>query len=338
MSIENASVTSGPMLDIPLTPVAAGILDLKHQLNLQLMPHIIISIGGCLSTTCFAPVAAPRGVVFIDEQHLVACTSHETGCQRRPSKPCPPELFVWMWLQASFVRLASLTTGMSSDPDAAAELVLLYQAADSNFYWTSCAFAYLLYDYILTFRHEMRFVWGRKFSAATVLLSIGISSSCSISWISSRCSQYQRRCPGIGRFITVLEVIPYIIWATFSALRAYALSSRTALIGVIIFILSLVPAGVNAYFFSAFIFINLDPPSNCTALSDITPELSKIVCIAMNVVHMTLNTVKPNNIVQQASYVTILENPITSILISRFILNLRAVDHGGAEGGGASAE
>lgn len=32
----------------------------------------------------------------------------------------------------------------------------------------------------------------------------------------------------------------------FSALRAYALSSRTAFIGIIIFILSLVPAGVNA--------------------------------------------------------------------------------------------
>lgn len=97
-----------------------------------------ILIPGFVSQACpiainallaFAPVAAPRGVVFIDEQHLVACTSHEIGCQRRPSKPCPPELFVWMWLQASFVRLVSLTTGMSSDPDAAAELVLLYQAA-----------------------------------------------------------------------------------------------------------------------------------------------------------------------------------------------------------------
>ncbi|KAL1943055.1 hypothetical protein VTO73DRAFT_4726 [Trametes versicolor] len=251
---------------------------------------------------------------------------------------------------------------MSSDADAAAQLVLLYQAADSNLYWTSCAFALLFYDYILTFRHEVRFVWGRKSSAATA-------------------------CPGIGRFITVLEVIPYIIWSTFSALRAYALSSRTTLIGIVVFILSLVPAGVNAYFFSTFVFINLDPPSNCTALSDITPELSKTcthdalyphdyvlviavtwantyrlrkashdarvdgsfsglllrdgtiyfaVLIAMNVVHMTLNTVKPNNIVQQASYVTILENPITSILISRFILNLRAVDHRGVEGGDAS--
>lgn len=29
--------------------------------------------------------------------------------------------------------------------------------------------ALLAYDYLLTFRHEVRFVWGKKFSAATVL-------------------------------------------------------------------------------------------------------------------------------------------------------------------------
>lgn len=39
------------------------------------------------------------------------------------------------------------------------------------------------------------------------------------------------------------------------------------------------------YFFSTFVFINLDPPSNCTALSDITPELSKTY------VHLLLITV-----------------------------------------------
>ncbi|KAI0657982.1 hypothetical protein C8Q70DRAFT_999267, partial [Cubamyces menziesii] len=191
----------------------------------------------------------------------------------------------------------------------------------------------------------------------------------------------------MGRFITVLEVLPYIIWAAFSSLRAYALSSRNLPIGLLIFLLSLVPAGVNAYFFSTFSFVELPAPSNCTALSDITAQLSKtltivsraslmaadtlvivvtwastyrigkasrdarlgfsfgtlllrdgtvyfVVLVAMNVVHMTLNVIKPNDFVQQASYVTVLENPITSILVSRFILNLRAVDHRGGGGGG----
>ncbi|KAI0776178.1 hypothetical protein BD413DRAFT_649656 [Trametes elegans] len=40
MSFENASVTKGLMLGIALTSVAAGIFDLKHYLNLQLVPHI----------------------------------------------------------------------------------------------------------------------------------------------------------------------------------------------------------------------------------------------------------------------------------------------------------
>ncbi|KAI0334549.1 hypothetical protein GY45DRAFT_1242288, partial [Cubamyces sp. BRFM 1775] len=274
-----------------------------------------------------------------------------------------------------------------ADAAAAAQDVLLYQAAQTNIFWTSSAMALLVYDYLLTLRHEVRFVWSRKFTGATVLFLLNryiiilvyLVDVITLFPIISKVSA----CPGTGRFITVLEVLPYIIWAAFSSLRAYALSSRNLPIGLLIFLLSLVPAGVNAYFFSTFSFIELPSPSNCTALSDITAQLMTIVSraslmaadtlvivvtwastyrigkasrdarlgfsfgalllrdgtiyfvalVAMNIVHMTLNTVKPNDFVQQASYVTVLENPITSILVSRFILNLRAVDHRGGGGG-----
>ncbi|KAI0350707.1 hypothetical protein OH77DRAFT_1412511 [Trametes cingulata] len=268
---------------------------------------------------------------------------------------------------------------MASNADTAAQLVLLYQAAYSNLYWTSCVVALLIYDYLLTFRHEVRFVWSQNFSAATVLFILN-RYVILLLYLVDVVTLFPI-IPEVRRFITVLEVIPYIVWAAFSSLRAYALSSRTSSIGIVILLLSLVPAGVNAYFFSTFTFVNLDPPSNCTGLSDITAALSKTytvtivsraslmaadvsvvavtwestyrigkasrearlgtsfgtlllrdahmlcgVLLAMNVVHMILNTVKPNNVVQQASYVTVLENPIKSILMSRFILNLRAVD------------
>ncbi|KAH9888970.1 hypothetical protein C8Q73DRAFT_655086, partial [Cubamyces lactineus] len=268
------------------------------------------------------------------------------------------------------------------DAAAAAQEVLLYQAAQTNIFWTSSAMALLAYDYLLTLRHEVRFVWSRKFTGATVLFLLNryiiillyLVDIITLFPIISKVSA----CPGTGRFITVLEVLPYIVWAAFSSLRAYALSSRNLPIGLLIFVLSLVPAGVNAYFFSTFSFVELPSPSNCTALSDITAQLMTIVSraslmaadalvigvtwastyrigkasrdarlgfsfgtlllrdgehlevlVAMNIVHMTLNTVKPNDFVQQASYVTVLENPITSILVSRFILNLRAIDHRG---------
>ncbi|KAJ8489209.1 hypothetical protein ONZ51_g3053 [Trametes cubensis] len=326
-----------------------------------------------------------------------------------------------------------------ADAAAAAQEVLLYQAAQTNIFWTSSAMALLIYDYLLTLRHEVRFVWSRKFTGATVLFLLNrytiillylvdvitlfpIIPKVVLATVARRnVLRFDCRCPGTGRFITVLEVLPYIIWAAFSSLRAYALSSRNLPIGLLIFLLSLVPAGVNAYFFSTFSFIELPAPSNCTALSDITAQLSKtyvvavvavpyvvcsqfcafssthpsnqtllsrrrvtivsraslmaadtlvivvtwastyrigkasrdarlgfsfgtlllrdgtiyfVVLVAMNVVHMTLNVIKPNDFVQQASYVTVLENPITSILVSRFILNLRAVDHRGGGGGG----
>lgn len=32
--------------------------------------------------------------------------------------------------------------------------------------------ALLIYDYILTFRHEVRFVWGRRISGATALFLV----------------------------------------------------------------------------------------------------------------------------------------------------------------------
>ncbi|EIW58770.1 uncharacterized protein TRAVEDRAFT_20676 [Trametes versicolor FP-101664 SS1] len=298
-----------------------------------------------------------------------------------------------------------------TDLNAAAELVLLYQATDLYSCWTHCAFALLLYDYILTFRHEVRFVWGRKISGATALFLVN-RYFIILPYLLGVVMQFpiqSKACPGIGRFVAVLEFLPYIIWATFSALRAYALSGRTTAIGIVIFILSLVPVGVNAYYFSTFSYINLDAPLNCNELSDITPQLSKnltivsratlmaadvlviavtwantyglrkasrdaristsfstillrdgtiyfVVLVAMNAVQMMLNAVKvsrgvafvthrwisnkhppqPSNMIAQASYVTILEEPITSILVSRFILNLREVDHRGANGGGGS--
>ncbi|KAL7280898.1 hypothetical protein ACG7TL_005842 [Trametes sanguinea] len=277
-----------------------------------------------------------------------------------------------------------------ADADEAAQLVLLYKAASTNIYWTSSALALLFYDYLLTLRHEVRLVWSRKFTGATVLFLSNryVIILLYLVDVITLFPIIPSTCAGTGRFITVLEVLPYIIWAAFSSLRAYALSGRTLVIGLIVFLLSLVPAGVNAYFFSTFTFVNLPSPSNCTALSSITADLSRtltivsrsalmaadamvivvtwastyrlrkatrdvglgtsfgtlllrdgtiyfVILVAMNIVHLVLNTVNPNNFVQQASYVTVLENPITSILISRFILNLRAVDHRG--GGGAAA-
>ncbi|KAI0708847.1 hypothetical protein C8T65DRAFT_740060 [Cerioporus squamosus] len=272
----------------------------------------------------------------------------------------------------------------------AAQLVLIYDAAAANLYWTSSALAILAYDYLLTFPREVRFVWSRKFSPATVLFVLNRYIILLLYFVDLITlfpiipSTYASR---VGKFIVVLEIFPYIIWAAFSGLRTYALSQRNTFIGLFVAFLSLVPAGINAYFLSTFTFVNLDPPSNCTAFSDITADLSKtydltivsrtsliaadvfviavtwwstygirklsrharlgtsfgtllmrdgtiyfIVLLAMNVVHMTLNTVKPNNVVQQASYVTILENPIASVLISRFILNLREVDQLGPGG------
>ncbi|RPD76439.1 hypothetical protein L226DRAFT_569703 [Lentinus tigrinus ALCF2SS1-7] len=252
----------------------------------------------------------------------------------------------------------------------AAQLVLLYDAATANLNWTSSALAILAYDYLLTFPREVRFVWNRRFSPATALFLVNRYTIILLYFVDfvtlfPIIPATYAPMESVGKFIVVLEIFPYIILAAFSGLRTYALSQRNTFIGLFTSLLSLVPAGINAYFLSTFTFVNLEPPSNLTIASrtsliaadicviavtwwstygirkltrDARLETSFgtlllrdgtiyfIVLLAMNVVHMTLNTVKPNNVVQQASYVTILENPIASVLVSRFILNLREVD------------
>ncbi|RPD64240.1 hypothetical protein L227DRAFT_560964 [Lentinus tigrinus ALCF2SS1-6] len=299
----------------------------------------------------------------------------------------------FQWTSTKVTRRPRTRVSVGSSPSTA------------NLNWTSSALAILAYDYLLTFPREVRFVWNRRFSPATALFLVNRYTIILLYFVDfvTLFPIIPATCQGVGKFIVVLEIFPYIILAAFSGLRTYALSQRNTFIGLFTSLLSLVPAGINAltkaqYFLSTFTFVNLEPPSNCTAFSDITANLSKAanyhfficnrltiasrtsliaadicviavtwwstygirkltrdarletsfgtlllrdgtiyfmsvhcafgecVLLAMNVVHMTLNTVKPNNVVQQASYVTILENPIASVLVSRFILNLREVD------------
>ncbi|OBZ73162.1 hypothetical protein A0H81_07307 [Grifola frondosa] len=184
----------------------------------------------------------------------------------------------------------------------------------------------------------------------------------------------------MGYFADVFQLLPIIIWAAFSSLRTYALSGRNRTLGLLVFILSLVPLGTNMYTFTQRTFFlepppiycasNDGPPAAVTARCTGTlhhlveyiscredgspgefavvfgdgfaskwncllrvsshpisfslllkrPRQSRSILLIFNVIHIALT------LGEQFTYLILLESPISSILISRFILNLRDVD------------
>ncbi|KAI0645162.1 hypothetical protein C8Q79DRAFT_755391 [Trametes meyenii] len=226
--------------------------------------------------------------------------------------------------------------------------------------YTLAAFALLAFEYAITLDREVRLVWGRKVSGATVLFILNRFS-----------------CNVVGYMVLVGNGGPPFIWAAFSTLRGYALSGRKWWIGLLILALFIPDIVLTVVYYSKLKPAVLPPPFNCV-LSSNTPESTWIhfviagrICLIvgdllvliitwhstyairraahdgqlrmsltnailkdgtlyfaclliLNVANIIVNAV-PNS-----SAVSAFQDPITSILVSRFLLNLRDTS-GGAD-------
>ncbi|KAI0701663.1 hypothetical protein C8Q76DRAFT_802626 [Earliella scabrosa] len=151
-------------------------------------------------------------------------------------------------------------------------------------------------------------------------------------------------CLVLNRVLAVFSIAPYFVWAAFSTLRAYAMSNRSWPIAIVIFILSIIPTGYNIYNFARIIPINLPPPIYCIpTFPGITPTFIDqdnrhtrtayfVILLTLNVLHIVVRKTAQEN------YITTFEEPLTSILISRFIMNLREVDYTDRNGTAADTD
>ncbi|KAL1942697.1 hypothetical protein VTO73DRAFT_4937 [Trametes versicolor] len=200
--------------------------------------------------------------------------------------------------------------------------------------------ALLLYDVILTSGQKYRYIWQSSKSRFSRIIYVW-NSCTSLAWL-----------------VTVIEMLNLIGPALFTTLRIYALSKKNKILGGLALALSMAPFLLNTGIVYHNIPINLPAPVNCQIIStastslDIGSQYSDSLAVAVTwretraaiqrrtgtldrpsleqvmwengiiyflfVPHAVI-AVPPEN---QASYVVVFIDPISSILNGRFLLAL----------------
>ncbi|KAJ3528793.1 hypothetical protein NM688_g7946 [Phlebia brevispora] len=196
----------------------------------------------------------------------------------------------------------------TTTPDA--EVISAYQQNLIYNYSAIASLTIVCYEFLATFRHEYELVWKRRWTGATWL------------FLANRCYNYP-----FGYFLAVLDSIPTITIALFSALRVFALLGRTYILAVFTFALGLVPVAFNFYQISRATFYYVDDPvlgSSCyinylistsvvfdgknysvhtiMVLTHLTETLASLLStIAADVIAITITWIKTYRHVREAS-------------------------------------
>ncbi|KAI0738646.1 hypothetical protein C8Q80DRAFT_1124767 [Daedaleopsis nitida] len=159
----------------------------------------------------------------------------------------------------------------------AADIIASLQAYRIENYCTNAAYAFLLYEHIITLGQEVELFWRRKVNGATVLFFANrflVFSFYTMSMV-SYLHMSDESCVMFAKGINVINILVYLPWALFSALRAFALS-QSRLLAVIVFLLSSVTIGLNYSFYHFGLTGYNDPLVGCEGVVlDITPTLAK---------------------------------------------------------------
>ncbi|KAI8993928.1 hypothetical protein BD414DRAFT_411494, partial [Trametes punicea] len=251
-----------------------------------------------------------------------------------------------------------------------------------------CFKALLAYEYLLALDQEIRLIWMRKKTAATLLFllirywalitmvflqaisAMPMSDNVRVSpRVICRCSRYVKVQAG-------LQYAQYFTWATFSGLRALALSGMNWPLSLVVFVLACAPFAVNMWQLGAIGVVGSNIPLvGCIGGSNITLSEAKIatavsrsgtiaadillVAISwryaaqdwtfrdartptmsltrvmvlnghalsiLNALHLTLTLLSLVGVADDISPVTIFTDPLTAILICRFLLDLHSAN------------
>ncbi|KAI0708036.1 hypothetical protein C8Q76DRAFT_800315 [Earliella scabrosa] len=280
-----------------------------------------------------------------------------------------------------------------SDGGLAAALVAAYPNVIIEKLCYGAMGALAIYEHLITFDSEVRLVWRRKVTGATVLFMLNkyllllrfliVLTSYDITTTEvsdsnlrpARCSDLTLdRCRATVLAGDFFQTAPHLIWAAFAALRVYALTDHLWWLAAIIFLVSSVPVATNTYAYSITSIESFIPPFNCISSLSMSEELylALLILTRASVVlgdvlvigvtwYKTYNTWKTAaSVAMKASFSTMLlrdgtvyflciltlnvlhlafsltglfvqtlvifQDPLISILVGRFILNLRDLD------------
>ncbi|RPD56564.1 hypothetical protein L226DRAFT_455382 [Lentinus tigrinus ALCF2SS1-7] len=247
----------------------------------------------------------------------------------------------------------------------------------------------IFYEYLITFDSEIRLVWSRRITGASVLFFLNryIMLLQNVITVPSFVPISNTACRALGWMDIILSLLPYFVWNAFSTLRTYALCGRDRRIPALVCLLLCGPVVANLYNIPYQKPANSPPPYNCGVANSITLAITVVLvsrlssiaadAIVISVTWWTtykikktavLNNVKTSlvdlllrdgsvyfctmlvfnvlhivvNFAEEVSFMGDIADVITSILVSRFIINLRDLDsrdlleqsHSGSTAGG----
>ncbi|RDX52001.1 hypothetical protein OH76DRAFT_1400910 [Lentinus brumalis] len=140
---------------------------------------------------------------------------------------------------------------MSSDGDAAAEIVAFFASLQPDAYVALSAIVFFLYDYIITVGREVELFWTRKVTGASVLFFFIRYGTIlyKILDLVVYAPVSDKSCSMLFQAFTMVEILRYLPFAVFAGMRAWALSTNWMLSSLVL-ALSLLPLAVNLARFS----------------------------------------------------------------------------------------
>lgn len=197
---------------------------------------------------------------------------------------------------------------MSADADFA-EFVDLLQTLQTEFYIQFGLTALVVYEYLLTFQDEVRMIWRRKWTAATVLFMMNRYLLIASIILQALPSTPESWCTVIPRITDGAALLLLIVFALFSALRVYAMWDRNIFLFLLVILPNLVPVGTN--FFAAVVFrpVLVGPPLGQCMLDDPVPpktdemlvHATRISVIIADALVLVLTWVKTFHTVREAA-------------------------------------
>ncbi|KAI0648502.1 hypothetical protein C8Q79DRAFT_1008819 [Trametes meyenii] len=275
---------------------------------------------------------------------------------------------------------------MSTDSAAdAALLVEIYQSLQLSLFCDAAVNGLLAFDWILTLRDEVRFVWANPTKLSALLYfggrymplvqrSLNMISVYPLSDTTTS-AEHTHSCYAVFWTTTCAGLIFYVVPIIFSANRAYALSDRNKLLFCIVFVLSAGPLVINMINTILWLRpVNLPAPLLCSSSASTPPSLNLndpglqtillaighhrhprhlesdlrgaqaargvvkapiaqallfngglyfITLLILNITHIIMSALSLKAFLVTTSYIAIFIDPLTSVLTSRFLLDLQ---------------
>ncbi|RPD66872.1 hypothetical protein L227DRAFT_569085 [Lentinus tigrinus ALCF2SS1-6] len=164
-----------------------------------------------------------------------------------------------------------------------AQIIAIYATGQIGAYFATAATAVFMYEWMLTFDREVDLFWRRKVTVSSILFLVNRYLPFVVILIFAPWQNPPttgKRCAAQYYIGDALEILQYVPWAVFSALRAYVLSSKGWPVATLVFLLSLAPVGVN-YATMAYATTVVDPLLGCEVIlklpDTVTREIFPIV-------------------------------------------------------------